>query len=36
MEMNVEKTQVMRILNRTTDYERSETTGECGIFQIFG
>jgi hypothetical protein len=41
MEMNVEenKTKVMRISKKTvpiTDYSRLETTGECGIFQLFG
>jgi hypothetical protein len=39
MEMNVEKSKVMRISKKAipiTDYDRSETTGEYGIFQIFG
>jgi hypothetical protein len=39
MEMNVEKTKVMRISRQTSavqDYDRSKTTGKCGIFQLFG
>jgi hypothetical protein len=38
MEMNVEKTKVMRISRQPSpmDYGRSKTTGECGIFQLFG
>jgi hypothetical protein len=40
MEMNVEKTKVMRISRQLTipneNYDRSETIGECGIFQLFG
>jgi len=38
MEMNVEKTKVMRILRQTSplqDYDRSKTTGKCGMFQLF-
>jgi hypothetical protein len=37
MEMNVEKTKVMRISRQpspNTNYDRSKTTGECGIFQL--
>ena len=37
--MNVEETKVMRILKAVipnTDHDRSETAGECGIFQPFG
>jgi hypothetical protein len=36
--MGVERTKVMRI-NGTipiTGYDRSETSGECGIFYLFG
>jgi hypothetical protein len=39
IEMNVEKTQDNQNLKGTvsiTEYDRSETTGECGIFQPFG
>ena len=37
MEMNVEKARVMRIsLQPRTDYERSKTTGKCGLYQLFG
>ena len=39
MEMNVEETKVMRISRQTSpiqDYDRSKTTGKCGIFQSFG
>jgi hypothetical protein len=39
MEINMEKTKVMRISKKTipiTDYDKSETRGECGIFQPFG
>jgi hypothetical protein len=34
-EMNVETTKVMRISKQPSpiDYDRSKTTGECGIFQ---
>ena len=35
MEMNVNKTKVMRI-SRQPSPVRQETTGECGIFQLFG
>jgi hypothetical protein len=31
MEMNVEKTKVMKI-SRQQNYDRPKTTGECGIF----
>jgi hypothetical protein len=39
MEMNVEKTKVMRISRQpspNTDYDRSKTIGECEILQLFG
>ena len=39
MEMNVEKTKVMRITRQpfpVKNYDRPTTTRECGIFQIFG
>jgi hypothetical protein len=39
MEMNVEKTKVMRLGKATIpnkNYDRSKTIGECGIFQLFG
>ena len=37
MEMNVEKTKVMRILRKRLHYyDGSESTAECGIFQLFG
>jgi hypothetical protein len=39
MEMNVEKSKVMRNLKATipnTNYDTSKTVGECGIFQLFG
>jgi hypothetical protein len=38
MEMNVEKTKVMRICRQPfhIDYDRSKTTVECGIFQLSG
>ena len=38
MEMNVEKNESRKNLKATIpskDYDRSETTEECGIFQIF-
>jgi hypothetical protein len=37
MEMNVDKTKAMRLsrsLPPVTNYDRSTTTGECGIFQL--
>jgi hypothetical protein len=39
MEINVEETKVVRISSGSISiigYDRSETTGECGIFQPFG
>jgi len=39
MEMNVEKTKVMRISRQgtpNTNYDTSKNTGEFGIFQLFG
>jgi hypothetical protein len=39
MEMNVEKTKVMRISRQTStvqDYDRSKTTVQGGILQLFG
>jgi hypothetical protein len=40
MDMNTEKTKVMRISRKATisrpNYNRSKTTGECGIFQLAG
>jgi hypothetical protein len=39
MEINVDKTRVMRISKATIPnihYDRSKTMGECGIFQLFG
>ena len=38
MEMNVDKTKVMRISREPSplQYYRSETTNDCGIFQLFG
>jgi len=37
LEMNVQKTEDnnLKATNPSTDYDRSKTTGECGIFQIF-
>jgi len=38
MEINVDKTRVMRISKATISnihYDRSKTMGECGIFQLF-
>jgi hypothetical protein len=38
MEMNVEKTKVMRISRQSissTNIDRSKTAGECGIFKLF-
>jgi hypothetical protein len=38
MEMNVEKSQVMKISRQPplgTDYARSKTAGVCGIYQLF-
>jgi hypothetical protein len=37
-EMNVEKygNEDLRATITTTDYDRLKTTGECGIFQLFG
>jgi hypothetical protein len=38
MEMNVAKTKVMGISRQTSpvqDYDRSKTSGKCGIFQLF-
>jgi hypothetical protein len=38
LRMNVEKTKVLRISKatvRSTDYDRSETTGEYGMFKLF-
>jgi hypothetical protein len=39
MEINVEKNYGNQNLKGTalnTDYDRSETNGKCGIFQVFG
>jgi hypothetical protein len=39
MEMNVEKNkgnENLKAATPSTDYDRSETIGECGIFQLFG
>jgi hypothetical protein len=38
MEMNVEKTKVMRILRQPTSHnkDRPQTTGECEVFYISG
>jgi hypothetical protein len=39
MEMNVEKTKVMRISRQPSpnkNYDRSNAIGECRIFQLFG
>ena len=38
MAINVVKTQVFRIFKAaipSTGYDRSKTTGECGLFQLF-
>lgn len=35
-EMNVEKTKVSEATVSITDYDRSKTAGDCGIFQLFG
>jgi hypothetical protein len=38
MNINVEKTKAMRISREPSSVQimTSETTGECGIFQLFG
>jgi hypothetical protein len=39
VEINVGKTKVMKISRQPSpneNYDRSETIGECGIFQLFG
>jgi hypothetical protein len=36
MEMNVEETKNLKRVTPSTDYDKSETSRECGIFQLFG
>ena len=38
MEMNVDKSMTLRIPKQPfpVDYDRSKTTGQCGIFELYG